>query len=200
MYNTFFEEAPGIHRLRVPFEAIYTSVFLVETENVKILVDCGASARDVDEHIIPALLAHGVALSAVNMLVLTHKHGDHAGGLFRVLELAPHVKVITDVCQIAGGIVTYPMAGHTKDCIGVLDEARGTLITGDGLQGAGVDRYRCYTQDPDGYLATIERIRADERIKALLFSHAYEPFYTDRIAGRTAVLDCLAKCVEYVKR
>lgn len=196
MHNTFFEETEGVFRLRIPFEAIYTSVFLVETENVKILVDCGASARDVDEHIIPALLAHGVTPSEVDILVLTHHHGDHAGGLKRLQQLIPHLKVVREVSRVANGIVTYPMVGHTKDCIGVLDEKSGTLITGDGLQGAGVDKYRCYTQDPEGYLATIERIRADERIKALLFSHAYEPFYTDRMAGRDAVLDCLAKCIE----
>ena len=86
------------------------------------------------------------------------------------------------------------------DCIGVLDERSRTLITGDGLQGAGVDKYPCSTDDRDAYLATLERIRLDERVENLLFSHAYEPFCTDRMCGRESVLECLSKCAEYVKK
>ena len=200
MNNTFYEEAPGIRRLRVPFEAIYTSVFLIEADHARILVDCGATPCDVDGHIACALRECGISFSDVDILVLTHKHKDHAGGLSRVLELAPDIRVVTEVCRLADGIVTYPMAGHTADCIGVLDERSHTLITGDGLQGAGVDKYRCYTERSDKYLDTLERIRSDLRVENLLFSHAYEPFCVDRMSGRDSVMECIAKCAEYVKR
>ena len=86
------------------------------------------------------------------------------------------------------------------DCIGVLDERIRTLITCDGLQCAGVDKYPCSTDDRDAYLATLERLRFDERVENLLFSHAYEPFCVDRMRGRESVLECLAKCAEYVKK
>ncbi len=198
-YNTFYEEVPGVHRLRIPFEALYTSVFLIEADNVRILVDCGANSDDVDGQLVRALCARGIALSDVDMLILTHKHRDHAGGLARVLELAPDIKVVKEVCRLANGVVTYPLAGHTADCIGVLDERSHTLITCDGLQGAGVDKYPCSTDDRDAYLATLGRIQSDERVENLLFSHAYEPFCTDRMTGRESVLECLAKCAEYVK-
>ena len=199
-HNVFYEEATGIFRLRIPFETLYTSVFLIETNDAKILVDCGTSAKDVDEQIVPALRARGLALLSIDMLILTHKHSDHAGGLARILALAPHIKIKKEVCHLTGSISTYPLEGHTKDCIGVLDEKSGTLITGDALQGAGIDKYRCFTEDPDAYLATVARIQTDERINTLLFSHAYEPFYADRITGRKAVLECLMKCTEYVRR
>lgn len=200
MHNVFEKEADGIYRLRVPFERIYTCVFLIEKADTRILVDCAMTEKDVDECICQALLAHGCTLADVDMLVLTHRHGDHAGGLARLLELAPHIKVIREIRPLTGGVFTYPMAGHTEDCIGVLDEQSHTLIAGDGLQGAGVDKYPCYTKDPDAYLATLDRIRSDDRIEDLLFSHAYEPWCADRVSGRAAVLECLTKCTEYVRR
>lgn len=37
--NEFYKETDGIYRLRVPFDRIYTSVFLIQTENGPVLVD-----------------------------------------------------------------------------------------------------------------------------------------------------------------
>lgn len=48
MENVFSEQISGIYRLRVPFENIYTSVFLIESDGKKILVDCGTTSVDVD--------------------------------------------------------------------------------------------------------------------------------------------------------
>jgi glyoxylase-like metal-dependent hydrolase (beta-lactamase superfamily II) len=90
------------------------------------------------------------------------------------------------------------MGGHTKDCIGVLDSRTGALISGDGIQGAGVDKYRCYTEDPKMYLETLARIREDTRIENVLFSHAYEPWLADRASGREQVLACLDASLQYV--
>ena len=195
---TFEEEYDGVFRLKVPFEKIYTSVFLIEAD-APILVDCATTAEDVDEYIIPALDAMGYGIADLRMLVLTHRHADHAGGLARVLELAPKIEVVCDVRRLCKGISTYPLAGHTADCIGVLDEAHHTLLSGDGLQGAGVDKYRCNVKSQEDYLETLTRIRNDERIERILLSHAYEPWYSDRIEGREAVLTCLAECKKYLK-
>ena len=195
--NEFYKEMDGIYRLRVPFEAIYTSVFLIKTDERTILVDCATTV--VDEVISPALRALRYAWNDLDMLVLTHSHGDHAGGLARVLELAPSIAVITDVRALDKGIETYPMAGHTADSIGVLDTRTHTLISGDGLQGAGVDKYRCYTKHPVSYLETVERVKNDKRIENILFSHAYEPWNSDRALGRQEVVACLSACKIYGK-
>lgn len=191
----FCKETDGIYRLRVPIEDIYTSVFLIDDT---ILVDCASTADDVDAVIVPALEKRGVALSQIQAVVITHGHSDHNGGLTRLLERAPHIEVIDEVRSIGNGISTYPMAGHSEDSIGVFYERTNTLISADGLQGAGIGKYRCYTQDPKAYLETLRRIRNDSRIENVLFSHAYEPWYEDRIVGRDNVIRCIDDCYTYI--
>ena len=197
--NEFIEVKSGIYRLSVPFEAIYTSVFLIKTPACTILVDCATTGKDVDRHIVPALKKMGYELSDVGMLVLTHGHSDHAGGLARILSLAPGIEVVRDVRAICDEICTYPMAGHTEDSIGVFDMRSHTLLSGDGLQGAGVDKYRCYVKSPEAYIHTIERIRNDNRIENILLSHAYEPWNSDSVWGRERVLVCIEDCLNYLK-
>ncbi len=196
---SFYKETNGIYRLKIPFDTVYTSVFLVVTDNNKILVDCATTESDVKNYIVPALKKLGYNLNDITALVLTHRHSDHAGGLDTILALAPDIRVISEVCELGNGICTYPLAGHTEDFIGVFDEKDETLITGDGLQGAGVDKYRISLDVPDEYLKTLERIQADNRIKNLLFSHEYEPWYKSSIIGRDNVLSCLTACKKYVK-
>ncbi len=193
----FMEVVRGIYRLKIPFETIYTSVFLVLGENKLILVDCASSSSDVDEYIVPALSEKGYTISDVDVLVLTHRHGDHSGGKSRILSLSPNIEVVTTARQLCDDIYTYPLAGHTKDCIGVLDMRTCTLISGDGLQGAGVDRFRCYTEDRSAYEKTLAAVRQDARIENIIFSHAYEPWKNDVAIGRDAVDSCVSACFDY---
>lgn len=199
MDAVFQEEIKGIYRLKVPFERIYTSVFLVTSGSRAVLVDCATTERDVEEYIIPALKALGYEVAELDAIVLTHRHGDHAGGLKRLLSEAPELKVVEDLRTLFDGVETYPMAGHTVGCIGVLDTRSHTLISGDGLQGAGVDKYRCSLQDPTEYRKTLQRVQEDERIQNILFSHAYEPWNEDRVMGRESVRACVKQCEQYIK-
>ena len=197
--NARFERIiDGIWRLKVPFYTVYTAVFLIYTAEGYVLVDCATTDGDVDEYIIPALEEQDVSLLDVKKIVITHDHSDHAGGLPRIIELMPHIEVVKEVTRLAGGVCTYPLPGHTKDFIGVLDERSCTLISGDGLQGAGVDKYRTSVPFKEEYLKTLERIKNDGRIENLLFSHAYEPWFKDKMVGREAVLHCLDECGKYV--
>ena len=197
--SEFIKETERIYRLKVPFMSLYTSVFLIVTENSRILVDCATTAEDVTGYIIPALKGLGYDLTDINALVVTHRHSDHAGGLDTVVSLAPDIKIVKDVCDLGDGLFTYALVGHTKDFIGVLDLKDGTLITGDGLQGAGVGKFRTSLETKDGYLETLSKIEADKRIDNLLFSHEYEPWYQNRMLGRENVLQCLDECKKYVK-
>ncbi len=163
------------------------------------MVDCATTAEDVERCILPALKQLGYAPTDLSAIVLTHRHEDHAGGLACLLQHAPSLSVITDVRPLWDGISTYPLPGHTDDSIGVLDERTHTLISGDGLQGAGVDKYRCYVKHTTAYLETLDRIRNDGRIESILFSHAYEPWNSDSVRGRENLLRAVHDCSTYVK-
>ena len=196
---TFNKEIGEIYRLKVPFENLYTSVFLIKTEQSNVLVDCATYASNVDEYIIPALNALGVHLTDIKYLILTHNHGDHMGGKARLLELAPKIKVVQAECPVfLNGITVCELKGHTIDSIGVFDERTGTLISGDALQGAGIGKWRCLLESKGEYLKTINKIKQDKRIKNILFSHAYEPWEKCSIFGRGAVLRILKDCKNYI--
>lgn len=199
--NNFEKEIGRIYRLKVPFENLYTSVFLVKTEQGNALVDCATYANDVEEDILPALRAMCLDLADIKYLILTHKHGDHAGGLSRILEYAPTLQVVDKIVPIGINRLTmYEMKGHTMDSIGIFDECSGTLISGDGLQGYGVGKYRCSLESKAEYIKTINKIRKDERVKNILFSHAYEPWNKDGVFGRIEVENCLKACIEYINK
>ncbi len=93
------EEDPG-RRARFPVPA-----YLIETETERILVDTGlnpAAVADPEAHYGPGLiaffeleqeesLAEQVDLSSLSMVVLTHLHFDHAGGLALIPDSVPVV-------------------------------------------------------------------------------------------------------------
>ena len=192
----FEKEIGEIYRLKVPFENLYTSVFLIKSAQGNILVDCAATDRDMEEIVFPALCRLGVSLKDIKYLVITHKHSDHAGGISKILEYKPDIEVVDCNNPLSlDAISVYEMYGHTQDCIGVLDTRSGTLISGDGLQGYGIGKYRCFLESRESYLQTIEKIGKDERIKNILFSHAYEPWNKNGAFGREEIKRCLQDCM-----
>ncbi len=193
----FQRQTDKIYRLKVPFEDLYTSVFLIQANMKYILVDCASNADDVDKWIEPALKSLGITFSDISCVIATHSHSDHIGGLERILQKNPKIRVVRALSGMTD-LEIYPMSGHALNCIGVLELQSGTLISADGLQGAGVGKYRCSLESKEDYLQTIERIKQDERIKNILFSHAYEPWYTDSVFGRENVEKALENCKSYI--
>ena len=197
----FQKEIGSIFRLKVPFEDLYTSVFLIKSQNGNILVDCATTDQDVDECIIPALSEINLSLKEIAYLVLTHRHDDHAGGKTRILQLNPHIQIVSSVERnLPNGYTAYALKGHTFDCIGVFDECTGTLISGDGLQGDGVGKYRRSLESGEEYVKTIENLERDKRIRNILFSHAYEPWNQDGVFGREEVEKVLRDCKKQTRR
>ena len=64
---------------------------LVETDNTRVLVDAGFSAKRLGE----MLADLGQKLEAIDAIFLTHEHGDHATGL-NGLARHPHIKVFAN--------------------------------------------------------------------------------------------------------
>ena len=198
---TFKKEIGKIYRLKVPFDdEVYTSVFFIQDEDGRILIDCGSSAWDVDRYILPALRQEGLSVSDIKYLVLTHAHCDHAGGKERIMQLNPQIKIVADARAILqNGYTMYALNGHTRDSVGVLDSHTHTLIAGDGLQGYGIGKYGCTFESREEYVKTIEKLQKQTDIENILFSHAYAPWNKDGAFGREDVQKCLQDCRDFIK-
>ena len=195
----FREEVPSIYRLTIPFESVYTSVFLIVTDEGLALVDAATTKEDVDEWILPALAELGYTLKDIRYFVLSHRHYDHDGGLPRILQICPEIEVVESVKELFSGVSTYPLHGHAENCIGVLVEKAKTLITADALQLNGLSDYPCNVPHKAAYIETIARIRGDRRIENILFSHSFRPYHKHFVYGRERVLLCLDECLSFIE-
>ncbi len=179
-----------IFRLKVPFENIYTAVFLIKTESGDILVDAAAGKADAENVIIPAL-EKCTSLDRIKYLVCTHLHGDHGGGIRFLLPSLQNAKVAAAskrACELYGeenvklivdgdslcGIKVLSLKGHSLDCVGLLEEKSGTLIAGDAVQLCGITKYGCGVGHPAEYRKTLERI-SKMKLNMLVASHEYYP-------------------------
>lgn len=71
---------PGLHQLTVGV----SHAFLLRQGDELVLIDAGP--EDDVSHLLDEVRAAGVGLSAIDHVVVTHAHQDHAGGLRRVKE------------------------------------------------------------------------------------------------------------------
>ncbi len=201
---SLIEIAKGILLLKIPFEDLYTSVFFVESEEGLAIIDCATTADDVDTYILPALKSIG---KDATHLLLTHSHGDHAGGAVHLLARCPHMRVQTfqsmelprfsslqDGDVVQGRLQMLALPGHSSYSVGYLDLPTKTLISGDCLQLAGVGKYVNGIRYPDRYLSSIERLKAME-IHRIIASHDYVPLGS-LAEGREAVLHYLDTCAK----
>ena len=81
-----------ILRLKVPFESVYTAVFLIKTECGAVLVDAATTKTDAEEIILPAI-DEIINRDEIKYLVCTHLHGDHGGGIRFLLPFLNNAKV-----------------------------------------------------------------------------------------------------------
>jgi phosphoribosyl 1,2-cyclic phosphodiesterase len=64
---------------------------LLQTDDTRVLVDAGFSARRLEE----LLATAGESLARIDAILLTHEHGDHAAGLAG-LARHPHIRVFAN--------------------------------------------------------------------------------------------------------
>ncbi len=185
--NNFEKLEDGIFRLCIPFDGIYTTVFLLKTESGTALIDSATYPEDVDNYILPALKQ----LEATpDILLCSHMHSDHNGGMKKITKSFPKMKIglfskegcyknpsvnFKDKDLIFGRFEILNLKGHTTDCLGVFDLKSKTLITCDALQQKGVGKYKPTAESKEEYLNTVERI-AEISPNRIICSHDYEPF------------------------
>ena len=195
----FEREAAGIYRLRVPFENLTTSVFLLLTREGPVLYDCATTSEDVKTVILPALAELRIAPQDLRGLVVSHAHADHSGGLATLQEHAPQVPVITahtaaEAEVLFGSLRALHLPGHTADCLGLYELNTDTLLTADALQLMGIGRFGCSLAAPEDYVQTIEKIRRLAPCR-ILTAHAYVP-YGNRAEGAAEIARYLDGCLD----
>jgi len=105
-----------------PFQGEHGFSLLLEHQSGKILFDMGQSAV-----VIHNLSLLKVPVSEIDMLVLSHGHYDHAGGLFHVLQhgrkrypLYAHPDIFTPRYALGGGSRMYIGIPYSKDQLSTL--------------------------------------------------------------------------------
>lgn len=199
------EPVRGIYLIEVPFEDIYTAVFAVTDGTDLVLVDSATTADDVDMQILPALHALGFD-GPPTALLLTHPHGDHAGGAKRLREHFPNLPVycpaplktlevlpVTEETPLPCGLAALSLPGHTATSVAYLHRPSGTLLSGDCLQQRGVSRYTNGIGYPEAYRASVERLR-ELPLARIIASHEYVPLGS-RAEGREEIDRYLDECL-----
>ena len=209
----FKEVLDGIKRLYVPFEGTNTSVFIVKSDSGYFLIDCATTSNDVAEIIIPAIKAEGIALCKIKYILLTHRHGDHAGGIYELARQLPKAKIcastlaasrmtnitvigLEDEQTLDGVIAACSLPGHTDDSMGYVHLTTKTLISGDCVQQYGIGKYGCGLESPSMYRSSLKRLLDDKTIENILPAHTYVPF-GDEDFGREAYEAHIEGSLEY---
>jgi 7,8-dihydropterin-6-yl-methyl-4-(beta-D-ribofuranosyl)aminobenzene 5'-phosphate synthase len=114
----------------------------VHTDGKRILLDTGTNPDVIEQN----LIAAGVNVSQLDMVVISHNHHDHSGGLARIRELHPdvpvyvppdqefqvgNIDVVEDYLRITPNI--FVIRGHTKEpTAGISDDLSIVLRSSSG--------------------------------------------------------------------
>ncbi len=206
-FSTEPERISGcIHRICVPFEEIYTSVFVLTTSEGTAILDSGSSGEDMQVYLVPLLESLG---REPDFLICSHLHGDHNGGTDWLLTRYPQAKAVlfaadspypdhrthraVDGETLLGRFRLLHLPGHTADALAVYDPVDGILLTQDCFQKRGITRYGYGVTNAAAYLASIGRVRALSPA-VLLAAHSFAP--GGHIArGETELVEFLDTCV-----
>ncbi len=207
MKPTFCAVVQDVFSLTLPMEDLTTAVYLFRTEQGAVLLDTGNDAHDVENAIVPALAEMGLTLSDLAACVVSHAHGDHAGGVRALHALCPSlpfyagdvsclppdavVRAVAADCTLCGSLRLMRLAGHTRDCIGIYHLPTRTLFSVDALQQRGIGRYGLSIGTLDGYLQTIDKV-ASLDAHTVVCAHHYVP--CGMVASGEAVGQLLAQC------
>lgn len=205
---TICEIDRNLYRIKIPFEKIYTIVYVVLREEGAAVIDSGTTVEDVDTCILPALEKLGVNEKTLKYLLLTHSHRDHAGGISHLSACFPKAVVgasyplnlpnrllLQDGQILLDGLQVVSLPGHTENSVGFLELSTGTLLSGDCLQLLGVDKYRSGIGYPALYRQSVEKLQ-HLPLKRIAAAHEYDP-YGSLAEGEEAVRKYLDFCLQH---
>jgi glyoxylase-like metal-dependent hydrolase (beta-lactamase superfamily II) len=126
----------------------FVSAYVLVRAGEAAIVDTGVAGSEGAIH--DALTAAGLDWPAVGHVILTHRHGDHAGSVDAVLTAAPEatayageadipaISAPRPITAVADGEMVFGLRmvatpGHTPGHIAVLDDVGGILVAGDAL-------------------------------------------------------------------
>jgi glyoxylase-like metal-dependent hydrolase (beta-lactamase superfamily II) len=181
----------------------FVSAYVLVRAGEAAIVDTGTpgSAGKIGE----ALAAAGVDWPQVGHVILTHKHGDHAGSIGGVLQEAsdatvyvgqadiPNIDAPKPISAVADGDMVFGLRivatpGHTVGHVAVLDEVGGILVAGDALGTTGgtlAGSNPSFTEDADQAKASVVKL-GKLTFETLLVGHG-EPIL-EGASGQVAAL------------
>lgn len=209
----------NIHRLTLDYKDIFTTVYALRSPDGVILFDTATYDEDVDDRILPFLGQLGITGESLRYIFISHCHGDHAGGLHRLMKEFPDACIVSKSAVLQGEyqscnffcpddgdillntyrVVTIP--GHTPDSCALLDVRTMTLITGDCLQLSGIRGSGDWASNISlhaAHLKAIEKVRALD-VEDILTAHNYEPCGY-RATGKAEVNRMLDACIAPIRR
>jgi glyoxylase-like metal-dependent hydrolase (beta-lactamase superfamily II) len=166
----------------------FVSAYILARAGEAAVVDTGLNGSE--GQIEAALTEAGLTWGAVGHVILTHRHGDHAGSIDAVLAAAPDATAYAGAEDIPSISASRPLTavgdgdavfdlrivatpGHTAGHISVLDEVGGILVAGDALSTPGGkvgDSNPQFTDDMDQAMASIRKL-GGLRFETLLVGH-----------------------------
>ena len=213
--ETITEIRPDIFRIPIPFEDIYTTVFLIRTDEGFLLFDTATYDSDIDRYVLPAMQKIGAAPDTLRYVCISHSHRDHAGGLARLMQICPktcilshspslresfsqyNTRDIQDNDSVLQKLCLIRIPGHAPDCAAVLDTRSRTLLTGDCLQVYGIygsGNWGTNITMQTAHRNALQNLRA-YTVDTIIASHAYHP-YGYIAEGLSAVEQYYAGCEE----
>lgn len=190
----------------------YCSVILVFGEKNIGVVDTGYENTPVD-HVFPLILGKGRRLDEVDLVVNTHRDGDHVLGntVFKEntgasiaiheleFEAVPAAdRRLRDGDRVMLGDRSFTIIhtpGHRPGSICLLDQDDRLLITGDSVCGAREDLIR---MDKEIYIASLNRLLVVEA-DTMIMSHPFQPAGKGTLRG-DEVKDMVSASLEVAHR
>lgn len=205
---------PDLYCITIPYKDIFTTVYLIKTEEGVLVFDTATYDYDIEDIVLPVIDELGFR-SKVKYVFISHAHRDHWGGLKTFLSHFPDAVVISrkdDIdelycgynCKkpeegeiILGVLQVVAIPGHTIDSAGLLDIRDNTLISGDCLQMYGIygsGEWGANITFPALHYSAIEKLRS-MNINSICTAHDYHPVGRF-IQGKERVKVALDSCIE----